>query len=61
MRVLDEIEIDSITGGRRMIDEVFSAGIGWLVGRLADAVVSSISDLNQGGTSNGTTAMGDKY
>jgi len=60
MRVLDINEIDDIFGGK-IKEDLVSAAIGWIVGKLADASTSAISDLNQGGTPNGTTAMGDNY
>ena len=62
MRVLDMNESDDIFGGK-IKEDLVSAAIGWIFGKIADAVVSSISDLSQGGagTPNGTTAMGDNY
>jgi len=60
MRVLAMNEIDDIFGGK-IKEDLVSAFIGWFDGKLADASMSAIYDLNHGGTPNGTTATGDNY
>jgi hypothetical protein len=59
MRDLTIDEIDAVSGGIfKSVKEGFS---GWLVGKIADGVVDWVASLNQGGSPNGTTAMGDNY
>jgi hypothetical protein len=60
MRVLDINQIDDIFGGK-IKEDLVSAIIAFIFDKTANAVASSISDLNQGGTPNGTTAMGENY
>ena len=57
MQELNMMEVDAVSGGRIIGDSL----IGWLVGKVADGVVSWTANQNQGGSPNGTDAMGNNW